>query len=237
MKKLLIFGLEGNLLDNYSIKADCAGKALQEAVEEFSKIKKGVDFFSKIYIETSGMNCLKQFRIAFDRAGVEGVPENILEKTEKAFRQYLKDAEKRVKLFEDAEWFLKTFQNDYFLAVTTTVPVESLFSKINSSGIDKYINLICARGGVLDSGRPIYIDDFDKGPKHYDLLGKWFNVDCGNMIAVSSTKKDILNAKENQVISVAVEHIFDKAELEKLSPDFLIEDFYRLPLILNEIGN
>ena len=232
MKKLLVFGLEGNLLDNYSIKADCAGKALKEAVEEFSKIKKGVDFFSKIYIETSGMNCLKQFRIAFDRAGVEGVPENILEKTEKAFRQYLKDAEKRVKLFEDAEWFLKNFQDDYFLAVTTTVPVESLFSKINSSGIDKYINLICARGGVLDSGRPIYIDDFDKGPKHYDLLGKWFNVDCGNMIAVSSTKKDILNAKDNGILSIALEKIFSKEELKEFNPDYIVKDFYNLKNLL-----
>ncbi|RLE45141.1 hypothetical protein DRJ22_05035, partial [Candidatus Woesearchaeota archaeon] len=74
VKKLLIFGLDGNLLDNYSVKADCAGRALQEAVEEFSSIKKDVGFFSKIYVETSGMNCLKQFRIAFDRAGVEGVP-------------------------------------------------------------------------------------------------------------------------------------------------------------------
>ena len=235
MKKLLIFGLDGNLLDNYSVKADCAGRALQEAVEEFSSIKKDVGFFSKIYVETSGMNCLKQFRIAFDRAGVEGVPENILEKTEKAFRQYLKDAEKRVKLFEDAEWFLKNFQDDYFLAVTTTVPVDSLSSKINSSGIDKYINLICARGGVLDSSKPIYIDGFDKGPKHYDFLSKWFNVDCDYMIAVSSTRKDISNAKCNGLVSVAVEHIFDKAELEKLNPDFLIENFYQLPLILNKI--
>ncbi len=47
-KKLLIFGLDGNHLDNYSIKADCAGKALQKNVENFTKIKKNKALKSSI---------------------------------------------------------------------------------------------------------------------------------------------------------------------------------------------
>ena len=232
---VLVFGMDGNILDNYPIKARCAGKALQKNVFEVLRVRKSIEFFSKIYIETSGMNSLKQFEIAFKRLDNKVIPKKVLLKTEKDFRKLLVNEERNIKIFEKARLFFQKYKEKYYFAITTTVPVRKIAKIVKLTKMDRYFGVVCARDGVWDNGKIRIIKGFDKGKQHYDFLIKRFNSSKKKLIAVSSTKSDILNAKSNKVTSIATKQILDKRTLIGLSPDYIISDFGELDKVLNRI--
>lgn len=235
--KILIFGLDGNVLDNYSVKAKCAGEALRKNVAIFLGIKKGIDYFSKVYIETSGMNSIEQFKIAFKRIRNVSIPIAILKKTEKDFRNCLKFTEKKIKMFGDVKKFLTNNRDKYIFVITTTVPVEDVSRLAARTGIKKHFDVICARHGVWLKGEKIIrVDKMDKGKKHFNFLRKKIKAAKKDMIAVSSTRQDIINAKENKIVSVAVEHIFSQKRLKEFKPDYIIKDFTKLASLLERIN-
>lgn len=233
-KKILVFGMDGNVLDNYSIKASCAGKAMQKNAQSSLEIYKEVKFYSDIYLETSGMNSLKQFNIAYERiTSKDKITNQILQSTEIDFRRFLREEDKKTKMFDDVKRFLETNKGKFVFTITTTVPISKIQELAQITKLDQYMNMICARDGVWIDGSIMEFSDFDKGPQHYDYILEYFNIKKEDLIAVSSTKADINNALEFGISSIAVEHIFDEKELKKLNPDYIVKDFINLNKILD----
>jgi len=229
---VLVFGMDGNVLDNYSIKAECAGRALVENAQKYFNKGESQEFFSNIYIETSGKNSLEQIRIAYEQIGVKDIPREILEQTEQDFRSYLDDAQEEVRMFPEVELFLKRNSNRYIFTITTTVPIIDMDSIDKNAGLSSFFQIICARHGYLEKGILNNVPGFDKGPQHYNLLLKKFLIPKQGLIAISSTKQDIVNAKQFGIKSIAVEHIFTAAELKIYEPDNIVHDFSELDALL-----
>ena len=235
-KLVLIFGMNGNIFDNYHVKAECFGKALSENVIEQTGIEEKVEFYSGIYIETSGMNALRQIETAFKRVSNAPVTQSFLEKTEKDYRDYLEIAELKTKMHADVEQFLTNNKSKYNFTITTTVPLERIDLRAKRTGIDQYFEIICARGGVWEPGKQTIIPGFDKGKDHYDYLMKRFDTSIDNLITVSATKADIINSRANKIQSIGVVRIFDYKGLLEISPDYIIEDYTKLPRLLERIS-
>jgi hypothetical protein len=233
-EKVLIFGMDGNIFDNYSMKAKCAGEAMSKNAKKSFNIKKSVNFFSKIYVETSGMNSLQQFKIAYEKiVDKNNVNDKILISTEKDFRLNLKKEENNIKMFPDVKSFLKNNADEFIFTITTTVPIKNITNLVNLLTLDKYFTIICARDGVWEKGKITKISGFDKGKSHYDYIRKKFKT--SNLIAISSTKTDILNAIQEDIISISLEHIYDKKFLESLSPDYILKNCNGLLKLLIKI--
>jgi hypothetical protein len=222
-KKVLVFGMDGNVIDNYYFKANCAGRAMFENAIKYFGVKKSINFFSDVYLETSGMNSLKQFQIGYEKIFDKEITKEILEKTELDFRKYLKTTEE-FKMFEDVKTFLEENKGKYFFIITTTVPVNNILDIVGKLNLDKHFDMICCRNGFWQKGKIKKILDFDKGKEHYNFIKKSFNVNSENIVAISSTKADIENAINQGICSVALEHIFKKDILKKLKPDFIAKD-------------
>lgn len=237
--KVLVFGMDGNVLDNYKIKSTSAGEALQENAEKYFNIKKDVEYFVNIYVQTSGMNSLEQFKIAYlTVADVNQITHDIIEATEKLFRQKLQEVEKNISIYSDVKEFIKSLDKNIFhLVITTTVPITSISTLAKHTGVDNLFEVVCARNGVWTKDKTINIEGFDKGSQHFDYLKKHFKIQKENMIAFSSTTKDIQNALDYKIVSIAVEHIHNKETLEKLNPSYIIPDFYRAKDLLESILN
>ncbi|MBU1036871.1 hypothetical protein KKF32_02445 [Patescibacteria group bacterium] len=233
--KILVLGMDGNVLDNYQIKANCAGKALQKNAKIFFNINKPISYFANIYIETSGMNSLKQFKIAFQRITNKKIGSKALEATEKNFRNYLKKGERKIKIFKDAEQFFIKNKNKYFFTITTTVVIKDIPRLLLTTQLDKYVNIILARHGIWENNKIQSINKFDKGPKHYNYLTKRFKTSKNDLVGISSTKHDIYNAKKFGIISIGVTHIYNKNKLIKFRPDFIVENFTELTNLLKKL--
>lgn len=230
--------MSGNLINNYNIKAECAGKAMSKNAKLFFNIKEDYKFFSKIYIETSGMNSLKQFKIAFKKlTKTKNISEEILKKTEIDFRKNLDLKENKIKLFDDAKNFLKSNNNDYIFVISTTVPIDNIPKLIKKTKLNNYINFICARDGILENKKIKKIKNFDKGEKHFNYILKRFNQSKKNLIVISSTNSDIIISLKNNITSIAIKKIFNKKELEKLNPNYILNNFDELKKLLNQIKN
>ncbi len=235
-KKILVFGMDGNVINNYSIKASCAGKAMATNAKDFFNIDKSVKFFSDIYIETSGMNSLKQFKMGYEKiADSIEISEEILRKTEADFRKNLEKTEGEIEIFGDVKDFLSNNKEDYVFVITTTVPIEKMPQLIKKLDLGKYFTLICARNGAWQNEKIKIIDSFDKGKSHYDYILKRYNETKNNLTAISSTKTDIINAINYGIISIALEHIFNKEILSQLKPDYILEDCSNLTEILDKL--
>ncbi len=235
-KKILVFGMDGNIINNYSIKASCAGRAMATNAKHFFNIDKSIKLFSDIYIETSGMNSLKQFKIGYEKiADSTKISEEILRKTEADFRKNLEEAEGEIKIFKDVKDFLSNNKEEYVFVITTTVPVEKIPQLIEKLDLGKYFTLICARNGAWQNEKIRIIKNFDKGKPHYDYILKKHNETKNNLIAISSTKIDITNAINYGIASIALEHIFNKEILSQLKPDYILKDCFGLAKILDKL--
>jgi phosphoglycolate phosphatase-like HAD superfamily hydrolase len=230
--KTIVFGMDGNVLDNYSVKANSAGESLVHNAKAFFQIEKPVSFFADIYVETSGKNSLEQFRIAYERIGVTNVANEVLEKTEKDFRSVLQASLEQSKVFPDAQRFLQRAKGKYRFAITTTVPVHDIEPIVKSSGLGVYIDVVCARHGYFENGIVHEVAGLDKGWAHYNLLLEKYNLTKNDLVAVSSTKQDIQNAKDFGIRSIAVGHIFSVEELQQTGADEVLLSFDELDQIL-----
>lgn len=236
IKKILIFGLSGTLVENYSIKSRCAGKAMSKLSKIFFNIKKPIKFFSEIYIETSGMNSLKQFEIGYKKiVDKNKISKEILKKTEIEFRKNLEIAERKIKLNKDVQKFLINNKNKYIFVISTTVPIEKISKLIIQLNLNKYFSLICARNGFWENGKIHKLKNFDKGIIHFNFILNKLNQTKNNLISISSTKIDIINATKYNITSIALENIFDKKYLKELNPNYTINDFNKLNKLLKKL--
>jgi len=235
-QQVLVFGLDGNVLDNYNIKAFCAGIAMQKNAERLFGISKSVDFFKRIYVETSGMNFIDQVREGFVKiVGKSKITVRTLDNTEKDFRAGLSRAENSVKMFSDVRQFLYNYSRAYKYVITTTVPINRIQAIVKKHGLNKYFSLICARGGVWHNGDTKLIDGFDKGKKHFDYILNFFKIDKHNLVTISSTKADIVNAAEYGLTAVAIERIYKKLFLLKSHPNYVLKDMSGLRGVLQKL--
>jgi len=230
--KVLVFGMDGNVIDNYSIKAKSAGKAVAQNLKRSFEIEKEEEYFAQIYIETSGKNSLEQFRIAYERVEIQDIPDNVLQQTERDFRSILKQSLENVVLFPDVKRFFERNKGKYKFAVTTTVPVQDIQVIAQNSGLVDYVDIICARHGYYENAVVHEIEDFDKGSLHYNFLLEKFNSVKSDLIAISSTKQDIENAKDFGIQSIAIAHIFTPEELRETEADHVFNSFDDLDELL-----
>ena len=226
IKKVYILGMDGNVIDNYNIKAECAGLALKETIEKYKNNEKTKEFYSKVYIETSGKNSLDQWKKAWELTMDNG----FLEETEIKFRYLLEQKEKEVKMFPDAENFLKSLKENEKAVITTTVPIDKIEKIAHSTGLINYISLFLTRGGVYivnnNEWEIIRIPGFDKGEKHYEYVLNYFNIRKEKLIAISSTKQDTKNAKDFGLTSIGIKHLFkDENILKNEGADLVLESF------------
>lgn len=231
-KKVLIFGMDGNLLDNYSLKSESAGIALQKNVKKFFNIDKDTNFFSEIYIDSSGLDSQKQFKIALSRiVPTSKINQKMIDSIEKDFRDLLYKKEKGIKIFPDAEDFLKKIDmNIYKTCITTSVPIDKIDKISKNTHLNKYIDIICAKGGYWSVKKITKIKGFEKGYKHYNFIMKYFGVSKKDLITYSSTIADIENAVNYKIKSIAVEHIYKKNYLKTLKPNIVASSYLDIPL-------
>lgn len=150
--EIFVCGLDGNLLDNYNLKSNSAGIALQENLIGFAKrsisIKEGKDY----YLTTSGQNSLKQWESAYLYfTGRPIAPVGFVQAIEKRFRDLLQQKIKEIKLYEDAQSFLKEQKGKADIFVTTTVPLATIPQICEAIGLNNLVTEILARGGCLQS--------------------------------------------------------------------------------------
>ena len=230
--RILVLGMDGNVLDSHKVKYQCAGRALLVAVRKFAGIEKDVKVFEDIYIETAGKNSLVQFEIAYRRVTNQDPSRELLEYTERIFRRCLAEKEVGVNIFPDTLAFFKKFNSKYPLIITTTVPINRIPIIFQHTHLADYINMGLARGGAYIYQQGIWrvekIPAFDKGRAHFDYICHYYNVNHDALVAINSSTADIEYAKEYGIISIGVEHIFDEQTLQSAGADYTVKDFYEL---------
>ena len=235
MELVHILGMDGNVLANYHIKSESAGEALKKNLAEQVEIeiKDGAD----IYIQTSGQKSLLQWEQAYQHfTGKQVVPAEFIEKTERDFRTILKQKLAQTEMYADAQEFLTWAKQatPTGVFVTTTVPLATLPDICQTTKLDKYVTSILARGGIYSTTQKIEIPDFDKGQAHYDHVRWETKTDNSQIIAISSTKKDIEIAKEQGVLSIGLEHIFNREQLLSFGADKVFADFKEVQKFIKE---
>jgi len=237
-QKVLIFGMDGNVFDNYPIKAECAGLAMQKNAQKYFHTSENKDFFSAIYVETSGMNFQLQTKTAYERISEnnESINDEVLQKTQDDFRECLRKKMKKVELFTDVEQFLRGNRGNIF-TITTTVPITDIHDLVEQTGIDKYFNMICARGGVWHDEHISKIESFDKGPQHYKYILEFYGIEKESVFAISSTRAEIENAISYGLVSIALEHIFNHETLLEFKPNYILKNCLELCNLMEKISN
>ncbi|RTZ69863.1 MAG: hypothetical protein DSZ30_01765 [Aquificaceae bacterium] len=197
--KLVVFDLDGTLVDSMGLYAEKAG----ELIEKFYSIPK--QKAKRLYFETSGLPFLEQLNVLFPNEREKN--KRVAEIFEKWKPQILKN----LKIFPEGVYAINFLKG------------KGILTAISSNNLQKYVEHIVKNSGV----NPDFIlgwdgKNFKKGKPHIDFLVKKTGIDRKEILMIGDSPNDYKLAKEGGVNFVAVKRHFSEEDFKRLERNIKI---------------
>lgn len=196
-KKIIIFDLDGTLLDNMSIFADIASYLIAWRYEIPRAQAK------EMYIKTSGLPFFKQLEIIFTGHQFNKEVSGLYEKRKIHATDHLEIAP------EDKEVLRKLTANGYKIAISSNNFQENIDRFVKFSDIDFHYALG-------------YRDGFEKGKDHFDYIRKKEKINRKEMIFVADSIYDMKKANAYQIDFIAKAGTFFQEDFERESNNVIV---------------
>ncbi len=203
--RLIVFDLDGTLIDTMGGFADLAGGLLK------TYFGWGFEEGRKRYLETSGVPFFQQMEIL--------VPKNNKNK-------------RVVELFEKLKIasFIKEAISEKTLETLHKLKDREILTAISSNNFDSLVKEFVHRENVPIDLALGYKPNFSKGKPHFDYLSKYFGVHFNQMVFVGDSLSDAQKALENGIQFIAKIGTFNELDftVHKASPFPVIYEIYEI---------
>lgn len=176
--QLIIFDLDGTLIDTMGDFADIAGELINDHYDWVFEIGR------KRYLETSGIPFFQQLEVLFPRHVNNQKVAELFE--ERKINAFLRESV--------SEKTLETLQRLRDLEIRTA---------ISSNNFQALVKEFVHRENVAIDLALGYRDDFCKGRPHFDYLQGYFGIPCSEMLFIGDSLRDATVAFQNDIQFVA----------------------------------
>jgi phosphoglycolate phosphatase-like HAD superfamily hydrolase len=192
--RLIIFDLDGTLIDTMGSFADIAGELLAKFYD--LSFEEG----RKRYLETSGIPFFQQMEILF--------PQNQKNKT-------------TVELFERMK--VSSFMNESIsektLEILHALRDREIRTAISSNNFHSLVREFVHRENVPVDLALGYKPNFSKGRPHFEYIREYFGIPFENVLFVGDSLSDAQRASENRIQFIAKIGTFGECDFKKLEND------------------
>lgn len=234
--KVIIFGLDGNLINSIPIHLATAEEIFRSEIENESTKKMPSGYYSTLYRTTRGLPTDKQFKIAFKEVRGSEPDRQVAKDFETRFNRQVAEKTSSAPLMPGVESFLRDFRQrpaKPLLVVSTSHNITDIPELIKGTGLDNYLDVVLAQGGVYkktNGGWQIELEgeDFKKGKPYFDYLKQRYNLTIEDMVYIASAPADIGKSKTEGVYTVGLGQAIDIDEIKKKKPDYIFSSFVKL---------
>ena len=234
--KVYIFGLDGNLINSFPIHLKTAEKTFRMIIESRSTNIMPKEYYAKLYKKTSGLPTSEQFTIAFKEVRGKNPDTKLANKFEKKFNKQIAQKTSKAPLMPGAKQLLKFLKrsSQCTLVISTSHNINDIPQLIKGTGLDKYVDIILAQGGVYKKtkkgwGIETKNSNFKKGKPYFEYLKKKLHIKSSQIVYIASTPGDIDKAKTEKCIVIGIAQIKNlnqiKAKKTYLVYNSLVEFF------------
>lgn len=219
MKKLISFDLDQTLVETARAHSLSFAYAFEK---QGIKIKEKTiwPFLDGRHSREVVLSIAKKIKVKLNEKQINGIRE--------FHHFYLKETTRYIKPIPRAYEILKELKKSYTLALLTNCAKEEAFLLLKFSGINKKIFNIIVLADQVKHPKP-WPDEIFKAEK---ILHVKSDIHIGDSVY------DVIAAKKAKAISIAVlSGQSTREQLEKLNPDFIIENIRELPRTLKRIEN
>ena len=219
-KKLVIFDLDGTLIDSVPDLADSVNFMLKELGRKI--------FDEKIirFWVGNGAETLVKRALSGNEKIDENIDTELFQKAKDIFlNHYNKNLSNKTYLYSNVQEVLEKLNElDYKLAIVTNKPYKFVKPILEKLEIDKYFPYYLGADS-LDEKKP--------SPKPLLEVCKHYNTDVDLSIMVGDSKNDILSARNANMQSIAVTYGYNYGEDIKIyQPSFVVDDMFKILEIL-----
>ncbi len=195
MVRLVVFDLDGTLVDSMSLYAEKAG----ELINKHYGLEK--DKAIKLYLQTSGLPFLEQLNLLFPQEHQKN------KRVAELFENWKMEVIKGLRIKEEGGEVLEELRK------------RGIITAISSNNLQEYVEKIVRNSGVeVDFVLGWDGKDFKKGKPHFSLLEKKTGIHRKHFLFVGDSLRDLILAKESGVGFVALEGAFKEEDFKSLEP-------------------
>lgn len=210
MTKVIVFDLDGTIVDSMGYLANFAGKLINDAYGLSLAISK------RLFLLTSGIPFCEQMELLFP--GKEKNNEIVAE-----FEHLKEENMLKYSLYPETwEVFQELANKGYKLAISSSNAQHIIENYLEYSGLK--VDLVCGYKNKK----------FGKGKPHFEAIMKYFAVGADKLIFVGDSQKDYERAKGNSIEFIARAGTFTVEELKETGVKWVIKDLYELPGLLEQ---
>ena len=219
-KKLLIFDLDGTLIDSAPDLANSLNFMLKELNKEEYQLKK-----IREWIGNGAKTLVKRALLNKKDIENEMIDDELLDKALEIFLDhYKKNGSLKTKAYPDVQEILKKLSKRYKLAIATNKPDEFVKPILKKLSLDSYFDFII---GSCDKVKN------KPDPSMLMYITKKLNIDKKDTLMIGDSLNDILSAKNANIDSILVSYGYSNSEdFIELEPNLTINSFKKLEEIL-----
>lgn len=213
--KFGIFDVDGTIFDNVPLMTDASG----EITGKFSLPENEV---RKIYMETNGMNLNDQFKLIFDKYGIE-YDDSLVKNLNKKFFALRDNSEKwqNAPMFPGIESLLKNLKADGAkLFISSGSNTDEVVARLKKAGIFEYFDLVLGA------------EKIPKGIGHFEEFAGFSGVDAkefaNSAFLLSDGPNDMALAKKSGVFAIGITNTVSAKKLRSGGADLVISKIGKL---------
>ena len=219
-KKLVIFDMDGTLIDSAPSLAYAINHMLKELNREPITLDRVRDFIGK------GSEILVK-RALLNRVDIDDIKisEQEFKNAHKILLDfYGKNLNAKTSLFPNTKETLEELQKNYKIALVTNKPHQFVSEILKHFKIDNYFDYILGA-----------TDKIAKKPAPDMLLEscKHFNIEPKYAVMVGDSSNDILAAKSANIDIIAVTYGYSNEDISTLNPTLIVDNLLEIPKVLN----
>ena len=219
-KQLIIFDMDGTLIDSAPSLAFAINHMLQKLKKESISLDRVREFIGK------GSEILVK-RALLNRVDIENIEIN-----EQEFKNahkilldfYGRNLNAKTTLFPNAKETLEKLQKKYKIALVTNKPHQFVSEILEYFNIDIYFDYILGASNKI-AKKP--------APDMLLTTCKHFNIEPKHAVMVGDSNNDILAAKSANIDTIAVTYGYSNEDIRELEPTVIVDNLVQIPKVLN----
>lgn len=219
-KELIIFDMDGTLIDSAPSLAFAINYMLKELNKEGISLNRVRDFIGKgseILVKRALLNRVDIDDIEFNEQEFKNAHKILLD-------FYGKNLNAKTTLFPNTKETLEKLQKKYKIALVTNKPHQFVNEILEHFKIDSYFDYILGAS-----------DKLAKKPEPDMLIEscKYFNIEAKDAVMIGDSNNDILAAKSANIDTIAVTYGYSNEDISSLEPTVIVDRLEQIPEVLN----